>query len=104
MNMSGIIAYIIGFVLLLLYIMIYGSMYITIGNSTDFSAYSNQLGLILGFGMLGCIALAGGMIAFVGAVFEFNVTATIMLSIVISSLAVGASVAALSIASITHSI
>jgi len=102
MNISGIVAYVIGFVLLLLYIMIYGSMYITIGNSTDFSAYSNQLGLILGFGMLGCIALAGGMIAFIGAVFEFNINATVILSIVISSLAVGASVAALAIASITH--
>ena len=102
MNISGIVAYVIGFVLLLLYIMIYGSMYIIIGNSTDYSAYSNQLGIILGFGMLGCIALAGGMIAFVGAVFEFNVNTTIILSIVLSSLAVGTSTAALAIASITN--
>ena len=52
--------------------------------------------------MLGCIVLACGMIAFVGAVFEFNINATVILSIVISSLAVGASVASLSIASIIH--
>ena len=102
MNISGIVAYIFGFLLLLFYVMVYGYMYVNIGNTDDFSTYSNQLGIILGFSMLGCIVFACGMVAFVGAVFEFNINATVILSIVLSCLAVGASVSALAISSITH--
>jgi hypothetical protein len=99
---NNIIAYTIGCVLLVWYIVLFGCMYVNIGNSNDYSFYTDQLGTILGFAILGCIALAFGMIAFVGAVFEFNINATVILSIVISSLAVGASVASLGISSIIH--
>ena len=102
MDLYRLIPYGIGFIILVWYVMVFGYMYVNIGNRDDFSSYSNQLGIILGFAMLGCIVLACGMIAFVGAVFEFDVNATIILSIVISSLAVGASVASLAIASIIH--
>jgi hypothetical protein len=102
MNLQGIIAYIAGVALLIWYVMVFGYMYINIGNSNDFSSYSDLLGTILAFAMLGCIALACAMMAFLGAVFEFNINATVIMSILISSLAVGASVASLSIASIIH--
>jgi hypothetical protein len=102
MNLYGIGAYVVGGILLLWYVMVFGYMYVNIGNSDDFASYSNQLGVILGFAMLGTIVMACGMMALIGAVFEFNIDATIILTIVISSLAVGASVASLAIASIIH--
>ena len=102
MNIWGIGAYIVGGILLIWYVMVFGYMYTNIGNSNDFSSYSDLLGTILGFAMLGCIVLACGMIALLGAIFEFNINATVIMSILISSLAVGASVASLAIASIIH--
>jgi len=102
MNISLIIAYIAGFLFLLWHTMIFGYMYVNIGNSDDFSSYTNQLGMVLGVSMLGCIALAFGVIALLTPVFKFTTDANVIVSILISCLAVGASVSALAIASITH--
>ena len=102
MNLWGIVAYTVGGIFLLCYVMVFGKMYGNIGNSNDFTSYSDKIGMILGFAMLGCIVLALGMLAFIGAVFEFDIKTTIVISILISSLAAGASVASLGIASIIH--
>ena len=102
MNISIIIAYVVGFLFMLWYTMIFGYMYVNIGNSDDFSSYTNQLGIILGVAMLGCIALGFGVLMLLTPVFKFTTDANVIVSILISCLAVGASVAALAIASITH--
>jgi len=102
MNISIIIAYVVGFLFMLWYTMIFGYMYVNIGSSDDFSSYTNQLGMILGLGMLGCISLGFGILLFLTPVFKFTTDANVIVSILISSLAIGASVAALAIASITH--
>jgi hypothetical protein len=102
MSITEMLLYFAGFLLLLWHTMIFGYMYVNIGNSDDFSSYTNQLGMVLGVSMLGCIALAFGILALLTPVFKFTTDANVIVSILISCLAVGASVSALAIASITH--
>jgi hypothetical protein len=87
-----------GFVLW--YSMVMGYMYPKIGNSDDFPSYINGMGIILGVAMLGCIALAAGITTL--SILWLDLDTTSILTVVIAILAFGASVSALSIASIMH--
>ena len=95
-------AYGIGSLLLIWHIILIGYMYVLIGDTIDFAAYQRQLGMVLGFCMLGCAVLPIGVFLIVVYGLQMSIDATAILSIVIACLAVGFSVASMSIASITH--
>ena len=94
-----------GILLLLWYAIIIGYMYPMIGNSDDYSTYSfsgnsHLTGMILGVSMLGCLAIAGG-VSLLSALWLSPDTAS-MITIIMAVLAIGGSIAAISVASITH--
>jgi hypothetical protein len=99
-NTKTLAILIIGFLMVLWYCMALGYMYQQIGNSDDFSSYSNRWGLILGVAMLGCIALAVGITA-LGVVW-LGIENAALTSIVVAVLALGASISSLSVAAIGH--
>jgi hypothetical protein len=95
----------VGILLLLWYSIIIGYMYPMIGNSDDYSTYSfsgnpHLTGMILGVSMLGCLAIAGG-VSLLSAVW-LNPDIASILTIIMSVLALGASITAVSVASFTH--
>jgi len=95
----------VGILLLLWYAIIIGYMYPMIGNSDDYSTYSfsgnsHLTGMILGVSMLGCLAIAGG-VSLLSALWLSPDTAS-MITIIMAVLAIGGSIAAISVASITH--
>jgi len=95
-----ILILVVGSVFVLWFCIAMGYTYVNIGNSDDFASYSNQLGMILGVSMLGCIALAVGVLLLS---FQWSsIETTAMLTIIISILSIALSVTALSVASITH--
>jgi hypothetical protein len=100
MNGMTILILVIGLLFVVWFCMAMGYTYVNIGNSDDFASYSNQLGMILGISMLGCIALAVGVLLLS---FQWSsIETTAMLTIIISILSIALSVTALSVASITH--
>jgi len=104
-NFTTILILCVGALLLLWYAIIIGYMYPMIGNSDDFSTYTfsgnpHLTGMILGVSMLGCLAIAGG-VALLSALWLSPDTASII-TIIMSVLAIGASITALSIGSLTH--
>jgi len=95
----------IGFGFVLWYCMVLGYMYPMIGNADtqpfySFVGNSHLTGMILGTCMLGCMALGAGAVILCAMWLEPDITAIITISVAL--LAFGASMSALSIASISH--
>ena len=95
----------IGFAFIVWYSMVFGYMYPMIGNADtrplySFIGNSHLTGMILGTCMIGCMALGVGAVLLCGLWLENDITMTITISVAI--LAFGASMSALSIASISH--
>jgi hypothetical protein len=104
-NATTLLLLLIGFLLLLWYCMVLGYMYPMIGNADtqpfySFVGNSHLTGMILGTCMLGCMALGAGAVILSSMWLEIDMVATIAVSMAI--LAFGASMSALSIASISH--
>jgi len=102
MLFDAVTYYILGFgcVFVLWYSMVFGYMYTLIANQDDFATYYNRWGMILGVGMLGCIALAIGMTMICAIWLDMDTTAVI--GVAVATLAFGASVSGLAISSIIH--
>ena len=99
-SVTTILILVFGLAFVLWFCMAMGYTYVNIGNSDDFASYANQLGMILGVSMLGCIALAVGVLLLS---FQWSsIAPTAMLTIIISIISICLSVTGLSVASITH--
>ncbi len=95
----------IGFAFIVWYCMVFGYMYPMIGNADTLPLYSfigntHLTGMILGTCMLGCMALGFGLVILCAVWLEIDTVATIAVAVAV--MAFGASMSALSIASISH--
>jgi len=97
-----IIILVFAFIFILWWGLALGAMFPMIGNGDDFSSYndSHVWGMILGVGVLGCLALGFGSMAL--SIYWLDKETVPTVTLVASVLAIGASVSALSIGAISR--